>query len=126
MYVAHHPSAVWAVGPLFAAFTGVAFKEGMCYGKPECAALFFVVPLALLGHLSGFVSESGEKGLVAAWCVLVAVFAARKYTQAVKDDIGDKSVFVFADMSDAERDAWLRRMRDEDPRRYARLTNPRR
>lgn len=120
-YVAHHPAAVWAVGPLFAAFTGVAFKEGMCYGKPECGALFFVVPLALLGHLSGLIGEGGEKGLVGAWCVLISVFAARKYTQAVKDDIGDKSVFIFADMSDTERDAWLRRTRDEDPRRYARL-----
>jgi uncharacterized integral membrane protein len=112
---------VWAVGPLFAAFTGVAFKEGMCYGKPECAALFFVVPLALLGHLTGTIHEGGEKALVTLWCVLIVVFASRKYTQQVKDDIGDKSVFIFADMSDAERDAWLLRTRDEDPQRYARL-----
>jgi uncharacterized integral membrane protein len=39
-YVAAHPVAVWAVGPMFASLTGVAFKEGMCYGKAECAALF--------------------------------------------------------------------------------------
>jgi uncharacterized integral membrane protein len=38
---------------MFAALTGVAFKEGMCYGKAECAALFFVVPATLLGHLTG-------------------------------------------------------------------------
>jgi uncharacterized integral membrane protein len=125
-YVAHHPSAVWAVGPLFAAFTGVAFKEGMCYGKPECAALFFVVPLSLLGHLSGLVHEGGEKALVTLWCALVLVFASRKYTQAVKDDIGDKSVFIFADMSEPERDAWLERTREEDPRRYARLASQQR
>lgn len=59
-YVASHQGAVWAVGPLFAAVTGVAFKEGVCYGKPECAALFFLTPALLLGaaapsraHLSG-------------------------------------------------------------------------
>ncbi len=28
--------------------TGVAFKEGMCYGKAEAAALFFVTPTLLL------------------------------------------------------------------------------
>lgn len=123
LYVAHHPSAVWAVGPLFAAFTGVAFKEGMCYGKPECAALFFVVPLALLGHLTGTIHEGGEKALVSLWCVLIVVFASRKYTQAVKDDIGDKSVFIFDAMSETERDAWLLRTRDEDPQRYARLVS---
>lgn len=48
-YVATHPGAVWLVGPLFAAVTGVAFKEGVCYGKPECAVLFFITPALLLG-----------------------------------------------------------------------------
>jgi len=33
-YVATHPGAVWLVGPLFAAVTGVAFKEGMCAPPP--------------------------------------------------------------------------------------------
>jgi uncharacterized integral membrane protein len=52
VYVARHPEAVWAVGPLFAAFTGVAFKEGVCYGKPECAVLFFLTPALFLGELA--------------------------------------------------------------------------
>lgn len=33
--------------------------------------------------------------VLAAFTVLVVIFAARKFTQAVKDDIGDKSVFQF-------------------------------
>ena len=41
--------------------TGVAFKEGMCYGKPEAAGLFFVTPLLLLGHLTGWMPESGQQ-----------------------------------------------------------------
>lgn len=45
------------MGPLFAALTGVAFKEGLCYGKGEAAALFFALPLLLLGHLSGWMPE---------------------------------------------------------------------
>jgi len=50
-YVASHQGAVWAVGPLFAAVTGVVFKEGVCYGKPECAVLFFLTPALLIGML---------------------------------------------------------------------------
>lgn len=30
-YVVDNPSAVWLVGPLFAALTGLVFKEGKCY-----------------------------------------------------------------------------------------------
>jgi len=121
-YVAQHPLAVWLVGPMFAALTGVAFKEGMCYGKGECAALFFVIPATLLGHLSGLASEGAERGLVGAWMALLAVFAARKYTQEVKDDIGDKSVFLFNALTDEEKEAWMRAARERDPIRYARLT----
>ena len=38
-YVAAHPLATLAVGPAFAALTGVAIKEGLCYGKLEAALL---------------------------------------------------------------------------------------
>lgn len=120
-YVAAHPVAVWAVGPMFASLTGVAFKEGMCYGKAECAALFAVIPLTLLGHLTGVAGEGTEKGFLATWCVLIAVFAARKYTQEVKDDIGDKSVFIFNDLTEEEQVAWTRRAQQRDPQRFARM-----
>ena len=39
VYVWEHPMSVLLVGPMFAALTGLAFKEGMCYGKPEAALL---------------------------------------------------------------------------------------
>ena len=38
--------------------------------------------------------EAAEKALLLAFVATCTVFAARKYTQAVKDDIGDKSVFM--------------------------------
>ncbi|KAK9829113.1 hypothetical protein WJX72_003956 [[Myrmecia] bisecta] len=109
-YVAQHPSAVWLVGPFFAAVTGLAFKEGMCYGKPECAALFFVTPILLLGHLTGLIPESGQQGLLLAFVALFTVFAGRKYTQAIKDDIGDKSVFMFQAMSEDQQQAHVAAM----------------
>jgi hypothetical protein len=61
---------------------------GLCYGKLESAALAVLIPIWLLGHLSGLVPEAGERGLAAAIALLLAVFGSRKWTQAVKDDIG--------------------------------------
>jgi hypothetical protein len=63
-----------------------------------------------------------EKGLLGTWCVLIAVFAARKYTQEVKDDIGDKSVFIFADLREDEKAEWVARARARDPARFARMS----
>nr|GEV04690.1 hypothetical protein CTI12_AA195770 [Tanacetum cinerariifolium] len=50
-YVVENPAAVWFVGPLFAALTGLVFKEGLCYGKLEAGILTFIIPSVLLGHL---------------------------------------------------------------------------
>ena len=108
--VAGDPRLVWAVGPLFVALTGLAFKEGACYGKPEAAALFFLVPSVLLGHLSGLASEGPEQVGLACFMLLYAVFSGRKFTQPLKDDVGDKSVFVFQAMTPDEQDAAVRRL----------------
>jgi uncharacterized integral membrane protein len=92
---------VWAVGPLFAALTGLCFKEGACYGKAESALLFFLWPALLLGHLAG-APDAAKAPMLAAAAGLITLFAARKFTQAVKDDIGDKSVFDFMALSPEE------------------------
>lgn len=52
--------------------------------------------LGTAGHLSGLVPEGPEKALLAAYVSTTLLFAGRKYTQAIKDDIGDKSVFTCA------------------------------
>lgn len=41
-FVAEHPWSTVLIGPAFAAVTGVAIKEGLCYGKAEAAALALV------------------------------------------------------------------------------------
>ncbi|KAI8470856.1 MAG: hypothetical protein J3K34DRAFT_248683 [Monoraphidium minutum] len=92
-YVAEHPWGVWLVGPYFAALTGIAVKEGLCYGKAEAAGVALLLPLLLLGHLSGLLPPAALRVLLVASAGAVGVFAGRKYTQAVKDDIGDKSIF---------------------------------
>ncbi|KAF5746371.1 hypothetical protein HS088_TW06G00542 [Tripterygium wilfordii] len=52
-YVIDNPTTVWFIGPLFAALTGLVFKEGLCYGKLEAGVLTFIIPIILLGHLVG-------------------------------------------------------------------------
>ncbi|KAF5839535.1 hypothetical protein DUNSADRAFT_508 [Dunaliella salina] len=111
LYLAQTPSAVWLVGPLFASLTGMAFKEGLCYGKGEAALLFGTVPLLSLGHLTQLMPREGEQGLLATVLAIFAVFAARKYTQEIKDDIGDKSVFAFMALPPEEQEAALQKLK---------------
>jgi uncharacterized integral membrane protein len=80
-------------------------KEGICYGKAEAAALAALLPLLLLGHLSGALPPAALRALLGATAGTLAVFAGRKYTQAVKDDIGDKSVFEFRKLPPQEQEA---------------------
>ena len=82
-YVHQHAAAVWAVGPFFAALTGLAFKEGACYGKPESIALFFLVPALLLTRLCD-APDAVCCPLLALDSALITVWAARKWTQAVE------------------------------------------
>ncbi len=91
------PWTTWLIGPIGAAITGVTFKEGMCYGKRECYVLTFAVPALFLVHLFGVDQAAPWVGwaLDIAVCALGAVFAGRKYTQRLEDDIGDGSVFAF-------------------------------
>ncbi|KAL8121474.1 uncharacterized protein LOC141659096 [Apium graveolens] len=102
-YVVDHPTAVWLIGPLFAAFTGLVFKEGLCYGKLEAGVLTFVVPAVLLGHLTGLMDDGLKTTLLGLWMALFVVFAGRKFTQPIKDDIGDKSVFIFNSLPEEEK-----------------------
>jgi uncharacterized integral membrane protein len=44
-----------AIGPLFAALAGIGFKEFFCFRRPEAIGLTFLLPIALLGHLSGLI-----------------------------------------------------------------------
>lgn len=66
---------------LFSAVTGLTFKEGVCYGKPESALLFAAFPILLLGHLTALMPADAEAGCAVGIAALFALFAARKYTQ---------------------------------------------
>jgi uncharacterized integral membrane protein len=83
------------VGFTFAALTGIYFKEAFCFNRLETKVLTPLVPVLLLGHLSGVLPLAWEQVLLGIWAVLFIVFALRKVVQAIPPDIGDKSVFAY-------------------------------
>lgn len=95
LYVYEHPLTLLGVGFTFAALTGIYFKEAFCFNRFETKILTPIVPFLLLGHLFSFLSVNVEQVLLAVWTIGFTIFAARKLTQEIDPDIGDKSVFTY-------------------------------
>ena len=89
------PLTILGIGFTFAALTGIFFKEAFCFNRLETKFLVAIVPGLLLGHLAGVLSVNTERGMLAAWAMLFAIFALRKAIQPIPPDIGDKSVFEY-------------------------------
>ncbi|MFN9547588.1 MAG: DUF2301 domain-containing membrane protein [Cyanobacteriota bacterium] len=87
------PLAILAVGPFFAALTGVGFKEFFCFRRPEAIGVTLLLPLALLGRLTGLLPVSLTLQLLALQAALLLVLCLRKFPMAAAADVGDKSVF---------------------------------
>ncbi len=90
-----HPLALIGVGFMFAALTGIFFKETFCFNRFETKFLVPLVPVLILGHLVNFLSVAIEQVFLGAWAVLMMIFAIRKLIQEIPSDIGDKSVFAY-------------------------------
>ncbi len=93
--VYQQPLTILGVGFIFAALTGIFFKEAFCFNRLETKLLVFIVPLLLLGHLTQMLPQAVEPILLAVWAGLFLVFAIRKVIQPIPPDIGDKSVFEY-------------------------------
>jgi uncharacterized integral membrane protein len=85
---------VWAVGPLFAALAGIGFKEFFCFRRPEAIGVTMLLPLALLGQLTGLLPPLLLGRLLALEAALLLVLCLRKFPMAAAADVGDKSVFA--------------------------------
>ena len=94
-FIYNNPLTLFGIGFIFAALTGIYFKEAFCFNRLETKFLTPLVPLLLLGHLAGFLTPQVEQSLLAAWAALFIVFALRKVVQPIPPDIGDKSVFAY-------------------------------
>lgn len=93
--VYQYPLTLFGVGFTFAALTGIFLKEAFCFNRLEAKVLTPLVPLLLLGHLSGSLPIAVEKSLLIVWAALFAIFVLRKAVQPLAPDIGDKSVFEY-------------------------------
>ena len=94
-----HSQPLWilAIGPLFAALAGIGFKEFFCFQRPEAIGLTLLLPVALLGRLSGLLGETVGLILVGVAGLLLVVLALRKFGIEAGADVGDKSVFAYLD-----------------------------
>ena len=95
LYIYNHPLTLFGTGFSFAALTGIYFKEAFCFNRLETKILTPVVPLLLLGHMTGIIPVEMEQALLGIWSIGFSVFAVRKMTQEIDPDIGDKSVFAY-------------------------------
>jgi uncharacterized integral membrane protein len=93
--VYNHPAALFGVGFIFVALTGIYFKEAFCFNRLETKLLTPLVPVLLLGHLLGILPLQWEWLMLASWAGLFVIFAIRKAVQPIPPDIGDKSVFGY-------------------------------
>jgi uncharacterized integral membrane protein len=93
VFVYQQPFSILGVGFVFAALTGIFFKEGFCFGRLETKLLTPLLPVLLLGHMFSFLPVPIEQAMLLVWAGLFLVFAFRKAIQAIPPDIGDKSVF---------------------------------
>jgi uncharacterized integral membrane protein len=84
-----------AIGPLFAALAGIGFKEFFCFRRPEAIGLTLLLPLALLGHLSGLIKGPAAISLMTLASALLVLLALRKFGMEAAADVGDKSVFAY-------------------------------
>nr|YP_002049311.1 hypothetical protein PCC_0683 [Paulinella chromatophora]ABH09258.1 glutathione S-transferase [Paulinella chromatophora]ACB43101.1 conserved hypothetical membrane protein [Paulinella chromatophora] len=91
------PLYMLSVAPLFASLVGVGFKEFFCFRRIEAVGLTLLIPIALLGQLSGLInlSLSFILFITAALCILV--LSVRKFSTDIAADVGDKSVFTYVE-----------------------------
>ncbi len=99
--IASDPIWTLAIGPLFAALTGLGFKEFFCFRRFEAIGLTALIPLGLLGHLTGLLNGKIVMGMLSCSAILLLILAIRKFGMDAADDIGDKSVFEYLDLQQA-------------------------
>lgn len=91
--LAAQPLWILAVGPFFAALTGIGFKEFFCFRRLEAIGVTLLLPLALLGHLFAVLPLALSGQLLTLAAALLLVLCLRKFPMDPAADVGDKSVF---------------------------------
>ena len=75
--VADNPRWIWIIGPFFAALAGIGFKEFFCFRRPEAIGVTLLLPVALLGCLSGLLPAAATGSLMGLEAALLLVLWRR-------------------------------------------------
>tara|TARA_Y100001968_G_scaffold252999_1_gene238552 strand:- start:990 stop:1655 length:666 start_codon:yes stop_codon:yes gene_type:complete len=94
-----NPISSITICPLFAALTGLGFKEFFCFRRPEAIGLTIFIPIALLGHLGNVLNGEIVMSLLTISAFLLLILSLRKFGIDASADIGDKSVFEYLQSS---------------------------
>tara|TARA_Y100001968_G_scaffold225745_1_gene208579 strand:+ start:228 stop:905 length:678 start_codon:yes stop_codon:yes gene_type:complete len=81
------------IGPLFAALTGLGFKEFFCFRRTEAFALTVILPITLIGYITNLMGNIIVGVLLLSCSTLFLILSARKFGIDPASDIGDKSIF---------------------------------
>ena len=90
-----NPYLMIICGPLFAAITGIGFKEFFCFRRPEAIGLTILIPITLIGNISQLISGNILMIMLAISALLSLILSTRKFGMDASLDIGDKSVFSY-------------------------------
>ena len=88
---------IWtiAIDPLFAALTGLGFKEFFCFRRIEAIGLTLLLPIALLGYLTSLLNGTVVFSLLSCSAILLLILSIRKFGLEAAADVGDKSIFEY-------------------------------
>ena len=90
-----NPKSLLFIGPLFAALTGIGFKEFFCFRRIEAIGITIFIPIALIGFLTKLANGKFTFSILVLASLQLLLMGIRKFSLPVEADIGDKSVFEF-------------------------------
>ena len=90
-----NPKSLLLIGPLFAALTGIGFKEFFCFRRIEAIGITIFIPISLIGYSSELANESFTFLTLVISSLLLLLMGIRKFNLPAEADIGDKSVFDY-------------------------------
>ena len=90
-----NPKSILLIGPLFAALTGIGFKEFFCFRRIEAIGITVFIPIALIGYLTELANGRFTFAMLVVSSLLLLIMGIRKFNLPAEADIGDKSVFDF-------------------------------
>ena len=93
--IKHDSKFLFLIAPLFAALTGIGFKEFFCFRRIEAISLVIFIPLSLIGYLLNIFNDKLTFIMLFVSSFLLLILGINKFNLPAEFDIGDKSIFEF-------------------------------